>query len=179
VNSPGPCGAGVGGAGAGDAAAGVGVHVGGGATEGVEDQGAGSAAGLAFIELKMRVNSPGPELVAGAAGVFGGGALGAGAAAKGAFDDGALDDGDAPEDGDEFGASGEFIARNICVKLPGSPLPAAGAGGGVGGAAGTRSHGVSAGAAGKGGGVFSAEGILSIDTGLNTFANSSEGRANG
>jgi hypothetical protein len=129
---------------------------------------------LAFIELKMRVNSPGPELGAGAAGAFGGGALGGGAAVKGAFEDGALEED--CEFGDD-GASGEFIDRNICVKLPPSPFPAAGAGAGA--AAGTRSHGVSAGTAGKAGGVFSAEEILSIGTGLKTFANSWEGLANG
>jgi hypothetical protein len=109
------------------------------------------------IELKIRVNSPGAELAAGPAGAVGadaaGGALGA---AGGAFD-----------------ASGEFIALNICVKLPGSLVACAEAGGGTTGAGAT---GFSASTAGKAGGVCPAAEIFSIGTGLKTFASSSDGR---
>lgn len=101
-------------------------------------QGVGSAAaGLELTGLKIRVNSPCPP---------GAGALGVGAA------------------GDGVGAG--FRVWNICVKLPGWPVPDAGGAG-----AGTAFHslGVSAGAAGA------AEGILSIEIGLKTFASSSDG----
>jgi hypothetical protein len=103
-----------------------------------------------LIELKMRVNSPGPPWGAGAAcaGELGGGAEGVGA-----------------------GASGEFMARNICVKLPDSAAGDADAGAG----AGADSTGFSADTAGNGGGVCPADEILSFGTGLKTLANSSEG----
>lgn len=136
----------------------VGVHAGGCGACGVAlHAGVSAVGGLVPTELKMRVNSPGPELAAGAAGGLGigaaGGALGAAAAGAGE-------------------ASGEFIALNICVKLPG-PLPAGAGGGGAASAAAT---GLSACTAGKAGGVCPATEIFSIGTGLKTFASSSDGR---
>ncbi|HZP03618.1 MAG TPA: hypothetical protein VFB43_01870 [Terracidiphilus sp.] len=71
-------------------------------------------------------------------------------------------------------ASGEFMARNICVKLPESLDPCAAAGG-----AGAGSAGLAADTAGNAGGVFSAAEIFSIGTGLKTLASSSEGRETG
>jgi hypothetical protein len=91
------------------------------------------------------VKSPGAE-AGGAAGA------GAGAGRVGAAEGGAL------------------MAWNICVKLPGWPLPEEDEGGGVTTVVGLDS----AGTTGKGGGV-----ILSIGTGVKRFASSSEGRTGG
>lgn len=99
----------------------------------------------------MRVNSPGPALGAGAGAGTGGGALGA-------------------------GASGEFMARNICVKLPGSPLPEGGGAGGTKGVGSARLSGITA---EKAEGVWPEAEIFSMGTGLNTLASSSEGRTAG
>ena len=115
-----------------------------------------AAAGLLLSELKIRVNSLGPAAAGADTGALGvdiiGGALGAGAAGGGAADTG-----------------GAFRVANICVKLPGCPEPDA-AGGAAGAATGFHSLCASADGAGA------AEGILSIDTGVKTFASSSEGR---
>jgi hypothetical protein len=146
VNSPGPDDAG----GAVEGA-GVGVH-----------RAGSGAAGFAFAELKMRVNSPGAEFGAefgaelgpalapepcreaagifeiGATGMLGGSALGIGALCVGALDPAA---GALP-------ASGAFIARNIAVKLPGSLPPAGADAGGAIGIGSARFSGVTAGNAG-------------------------------
>ena len=159
-------------------------------------QGAGSGAdGLGLPELKMRVNSPGaepaelpdaglggtaanalviPDAGAGDGIAVAGGALKPGAALPLAWG--------APPDW------GEWIDRNIAVKLPGSLPPALAAGGtgagtGAGGANGTGSGRdpvrSCAATAGKTGGVWPEAAIFSMGTGLNTLASSSEGRGAG
>jgi hypothetical protein len=206
VKSPGPCAAAGGGDTGGGAGEAVGVHAGAGGVEGVELHAAScagfAAAGLSFIELKMRVNSPGPCAGAGGgagangagAGALGVGAekiLGAGALGVGAekmLCAGALGAGCAGALG---AASGAFIARNIAVKLPGSLPPGAAAGADDAGAkdagaGGAGANGAGAGGAcfsgataGNAGGVWPEAAIFSIGTGLKTLANSSLGRAGG
>jgi hypothetical protein len=202
VKSPGPCAAAGGGDIGGGAGEAVGVHAGAGGVEGVALH-AGScagfaAAGLSFIELKMRVNSPGPCACAGGgAGAAGAGALGVGAekilgagvlgaGVENMLCAGALGAGWAGALGV---ASGAFIARNIAVKLPGSLPPGAAAGADDAGAKGAGAGGAEANGAGstrrsgatagKAGGVCPEAAIFSIGTGLKTLASSSLGRAGG
>jgi hypothetical protein len=71
------------------------------------------------------------------------------------------------------------MARNICVKLPGSLPALAGGGAGAGGTMGVGSGRFSGVTAGKAGGVCPEAAIFSIGTGVKTLASSSLGRTAG